>query len=261
MDYKISFHESDDSPRSEYGTPRDDRFFTPRTFAHGSSSDEWGTPRGKAGIGYTSQSDGEYKTPRTIAGTEQDDIFYSSRSSRESTPRHPLLKSSKSSVYYDSKEIGDDVEIAPGVTDQDVEDIFSYARHGRCEDIERLLNRGIPVDIRDSFGNTLLVIACQNGNKKVAKLVLRRGGNINAKNHKGNTPLHYCFHFGYGDTLGQYIISKVNLISVNICGRSSVNFIFNREPIPVFETIQVVHVGMVFELFIRVTFRSCVVTK
>ena len=86
----------------------------------------------------------------------------------------------------------------------------------------------MPVNVRDQYGSTLLIIACQNGNKKIAKLILRRGnlhacmhlllcsvivsisagGNINAMNHKGNTPLHYCFHYGYGDTLGEYIIGK-----------------------------------------------------
>ncbi len=96
----------------------------------------------------------------------------------------------------------------PGVSERDVDDIFSFARHGRCEEVERLLTRGIPVDVKDPHGNTLLTIACQNGNKRVAKAVLRRGANINARNFKGNTPLHYCHHYGYGDSLGVYIISK-----------------------------------------------------
>ena len=71
------------------------------------------------------------------------------------------------------------------VHEMDVEDIFSYARHGRIADVERLLDKGIPVDVRDVHGSTLLIIACQNGNKKVAKSVLRRGGDINSRNHKG----------------------------------------------------------------------------
>ena len=66
----------------------------------------------------------------------------------------------------------------------------------------------IPVDVKDIHGNTLLTIACQNGNKRVAKAVLRRGANINTRNLKGNTPLHYCYHYGYAETLGQYLISK-----------------------------------------------------
>jgi len=97
---------------------------------------------------------------------------------------------------------------ASGLSERDVEDVFSYARHGRCEEIERLFTKGLPVDVRDVYGNTVLIIACQNGNKRVAKAVLRRGANINSRNHKGNTPLHYCYHYGYGETLGQYLISK-----------------------------------------------------
>ena len=42
----------------------------------------------------------------------------------------------------------------------------------------------------------------------MAKLALRRGADINARNYKGNTPLHFCYTYGYGDTLGQYLISK-----------------------------------------------------
>jgi ankyrin repeat protein len=98
--------------------------------------------------------------------------------------------------------------MAGGISDQDVEDIFSYGRHERYADIERLLDRGIPINVRDEYGNTLLTVACQNGSKRVAKIVLRRGADINSRNHKGNTPLHYCYHYGYGDTLGQYLMSK-----------------------------------------------------
>ncbi len=97
---------------------------------------------------------------------------------------------------------------AAGLTEQDVEDIFSCARHGRVEEVEKILEKGMPVDVRDEYGNTLLTIACQNGNKRVAKACLRRAADLNARNYKGNTPLHYCYQYGYGDSLGQYLISK-----------------------------------------------------
>lgn len=71
------------------------------------------------------------------------------------------------------------------ITEDDVEDVFRYARHGRIDDMEFLLSRGMPVDVRDEWGSTLLIIACQNGNKRVAKLVLRKGADINARNNKG----------------------------------------------------------------------------
>jgi hypothetical protein len=95
-----------------------------------------------------------------------------------------------------------------GSMDRAVDDIFSCARHNRVDDVERLLDLGVPVNVRDKFGNTILTISCQNGNKRVTKAALRRGADINAQNYKGNTPLHFCFTYGYGDTLGQYMISK-----------------------------------------------------
>ena len=89
-----------------------------------------------------------------------------------------------------------------------LEDIFSYARHNRLDQVKRLFGAGTDPDCRDQHGNTLLSIACQNGLKRMAKLVLRRGADINAQNYKGNTPLHFCYTYGYGETLGAYLASK-----------------------------------------------------
>ena len=56
-------------------------------------------------------------------------------------------------------------------------------------------------------GNTLLFVACQNGLKNGAKMVLRYGADLNLKNYSGNTPLHYCFKYGHNG-LGAYLIKK-----------------------------------------------------
>lgn len=220
----------DETPRSDLGfaTPRDDRFYTPRMHTHNtSSSDEWQTPRNGPYGAYN--SDGDYGTPRDTKDegyVVADPHSYWNEQYRKNTAAASKIPSGRGmppaqdfkggysphsqqqkQVEYEEDD-NFDLGINSGVSEKDVEDIFSYARHGRCNDIERLLDRGIPLNVRDEYGNTLLTIACQNGNKKVAKLVLRRGADINARNHKGNTPLHYCFHYGYGDTLGQYLMSK-----------------------------------------------------
>lgn len=246
----------EDTPRSArsigYGSPRDDRFFTPRTVARSNSnsnSEEWVTPRYETprynNGGYNSQSDGEFQTPRDNDRKMDRKEIYPTlmrRNSKTDSPRiyeNPYLAPAKSSQQREhaaagSKEYGvggyakesynslppqytqsparpkaqskyiEDIEeeeeyvaldlAAAGLSEKDVEDVFSYARHGRCEEMERLFAKGLPVDVRDAFGSTVLIIACQNGNKRVAKAVLRRGANINARNHKGNTPLHYCYH-------------------------------------------------------------------
>lgn len=203
-----------DSPRSDFGfgTPRDDRFHTPRAI-HTSSSEEWQTPRHGA-------SDSEYFTPRSVKEHDYRNMgnvpsphaYWHQVSTARQQHHYAKHPPPPVSTTMPEPEEEDDpsyaLGIMEGISDQDVEDIFSYARHNRGADVERLLDKGIPVNIRDEYGNTLLIIACQNGNKRIVKIVLRRQADINARNYKGNTPLHYCYHYGYGDTLGSYLLSK-----------------------------------------------------
>ncbi len=87
------------------------------------------------------------------------------------------------------------------------QDIFSLARHARVNEVEELLIRGIPVTSRDENGNSILSIGCQNGSKRIAKLALRFGADINEQNESGNTPLHYCSLY-QKTSLAQYLIKK-----------------------------------------------------
>ncbi len=85
--------------------------------------------------------------------------------------------------------------------------VFSKVRHNRFEEVQKLLDEGLPVDATDDNGNAMLHIACQNGHRRLAKVLLRGGANMNAQNNKGQTALHFAFAFGYQE-LGQYLIAK-----------------------------------------------------
>jgi len=85
--------------------------------------------------------------------------------------------------------------------------VLSAARHGRHKEVEAALVAGFPPDFVDSYGNTLFHVACQNGNKRIAKMAIKYGGDMNAQNGKGNTGLHFLFAYGYPD-IGEYFIEK-----------------------------------------------------
>ena len=70
-----------------------------------------------------------------------------------------------------------------------------------------MLNLGIDPNSKDKFGNTVVIIGAQNGNKAIVKLALRFGGHINMTNTSDNTALHYCTEYGYAE-LGAYLLSK-----------------------------------------------------
>ena len=97
---------------------------------------------------------------------------------------------------------------APTHSDADVADVFSFARHNRVPDIERLLVRGVPADSRDVHGNTIAIIGAQNGHKRVVKAALRRGADVNAANLRGNgAPLRHFVLRRFAE-LGEYLITK-----------------------------------------------------
>lgn len=89
----------------------------------------------------------------------------------------------------------------------DPKQVFSAARHDRHKDVEKSLKSGFDPLSVDSFGNSLFHIACQNGNKRVAKLAIKYGGDMDAQNSKGNTGLHFLFAYGYPD-IAEYFIEK-----------------------------------------------------
>jgi hypothetical protein len=93
---------------------------------------------------------------------------------------------------------------------QDFADLCSFVRHGKYKEVEEKMNEPdwtLPIDYPDAVGNTLLMVACQNGNKRIAKLCLRRGSELNKQNINGQSCLHYAFGYGFED-LGEYLIDK-----------------------------------------------------
>jgi len=154
------------------------------------NDERWYTPRAQASTGRSSVH--SYGTPRSenVPSTSSENDFYTPRWESNDQgcipPRHPQRFSRIDSEDADSR--------GPNaISSDDGSNIFSLTRHGRVEDVDNLLLNGIPVDGRDNFGNTILHIACQNGNKKLLKLALRYGANMNIANFRGNTSLHFAF--------------------------------------------------------------------
>ena len=120
------------------------------------------------------------------------------------------LKELRSIPYMDGSPLKDEVDFAgPGKDDEpgssgprgsnDEDDsetplrpidhaakaILAVKNHN-LKALEELLDtQNVPVDTRDQHGNTLFILACQQGSKRQAKFLLRRGANINAQNNSG----------------------------------------------------------------------------
>lgn len=85
--------------------------------------------------------------------------------------------------------------------------VMSAARHGRYTEVESALLAGFVPNYADSYGNTAFHIACQNGQRRIAKLMVKYGCEMNRQNMKGNTGLHFLFAYGYPD-IAEYFLKK-----------------------------------------------------
>lgn len=92
----------------------------------------------------------------------------------------------------------------------DFQKACSLLRHGKFEELQDLIHQSdwnLSIDHKDDMGNTLLHISAQNGSKRMVKLCLRNGADINAMNKNGQTALHFAFGYGYSE-LGGYLVLK-----------------------------------------------------
>ena len=189
------FYNPGSTPRGRLHSARsvasDTDYATPRSFRGGSESDGYHNQESKYNSSVPVVSMPFIASPGGVGGRSQ---TRSETRSSDCEDRDPTYNNSSSSgLNFNDGGYNSSHPQTNGFDDEDLADVFSFARHNRTKDLERLLDEsGIPANVRDPHGNTILIVACQNGLKRIAKLALRRGADINARNYKGKTCLHFC---------------------------------------------------------------------
>lgn len=86
--------------------------------------------------------------------------------------------------------------------------IHRLVRAGNLAAVEELLQDSASlIHDRDDDGNTPLMVAAQNNNKKMVKFLLRKGADINAQNLTGQSALHFCYGLNFHE-LAKYLETK-----------------------------------------------------
>ncbi len=66
---------------------------------------------------------------------------------------------------------------------------FSHARAGEAAELASLLDRGVPPDVCNEKGDSLLMLASYNGHVEATRVLLERGADPELANGRGQTPL------------------------------------------------------------------------
>ena len=140
----------------------------------------------------TARSLGEH-TPASVVSN-----YSTPRSGRQASPR-TQARDELLEVSVAPEDLAFAAKLKREFSLPNVKEVLSFARHGKREEVEEALQAGYPIDATDENGNTLFIVACQNGQKKIAKMASDAGADLNRQNSGGNTALHFLYTFGYAD--------------------------------------------------------------
>lgn len=66
---------------------------------------------------------------------------------------------------------------------------LDFARHGASLELDRMISAGLPANLRDHKGQSLLMLAAYHGHADTVDTLLKRGAKPDLRNDRGQTPL------------------------------------------------------------------------
>lgn len=95
-------------------------------------------------------------------------------------------------------------EPQPQLTDDQIEflnSLFDYARQGQTETLISVIDQGVPVDLTDHKGDTLLILATYNQHAELVAELLSRGADPQRLNQRGQSALTCAVFTQHEDTV------------------------------------------------------------
>ncbi|CAL1527779.1 unnamed protein product [Lymnaea stagnalis] len=125
------------------------------------------------------------------------------RFDRDKPPKHPLQDDS---AWY--------IEAPP----KTYINICEAAKNGDIPSIRDALKRGTPVDTRDKFYKTALMVACEVADIVMVRFLIENGANVNARDNFKWSPLHHACHMGQLDIVQLLVENGAEIDAASING-------------------------------------------
>jgi ankyrin repeat protein len=79
--------------------------------------------------------------------------------------------------------------------------VLDMAREGDVERLAAYVDGGVPVELTDAAGNTLLMLAAYHGQAAAVRVLVARGALVDALNDRGQSPLAGAVFKGEDDVV------------------------------------------------------------
>ena len=93
----------------------------------------------------------------------------------------------------------------PGPVDEDVAElagrVFAMARDGDAAALAAYIDAGVPVNLTNSKGDTLLMLAAYHGHPGAVAVLVERGADVDRLNDRGQSPLAGAVFKGEDDVV------------------------------------------------------------
>jgi ankyrin repeat protein len=101
---------------------------------------------------------------------------------------------------------------------------LDYARSGETELLAAMLRHGLPVNLADVKGNSLLMLASYHGNLDTTRVLLEFGAEVDRRNDRGQTPLGGVAFKGYEEIVAVLLEYGADIDADNGGGMTPIMF-------------------------------------
>ena len=79
--------------------------------------------------------------------------------------------------------------------------LFDFARSGDTPSLSQYLSAGIPANLTNHKGDTLLMLAAYHGNVDTVRVLIEKGADVDAINDRGQSPIAGAVFKGYDEVV------------------------------------------------------------
>lgn len=109
-------------------------------------------------------------------------------------------------------------------------EVFECARRGDATMLDRLLSKGLPANLRNDKGDSLVMLASYHGHAAAVKVLLQHQADPNLRNDNGQTPIAGAAFKGYRDVIETLLAHGADVEGASPDGRTALMIaaMFNR---------------------------------
>lgn len=88
---------------------------------------------------------------------------------------------------------------------------LDYARNGNTQELEKMIEAGMSVNLSTAKDDTLVMLASYNGNFETVQMLISHKANLNKINQRGQTPLEGVCFKGYLNIVKLLVANKAQV--------------------------------------------------